>query len=349
MGRHVIGYEVQKVLAAVDWIKRRAGPDAKVGVAGYGEGGLIAFYAAAADPRIDAALVSGYFGPRQRVWAEPIYRNVWGLLREFGDAEIATLDRPARAGGRAQRGPARRGPARRAEGAARRGRGRRARHAGAGRRPSREWKRLDALLPAGFQERVLVHGDGGAGARLRRPGGRAGSSPGCSASRSKTELPEAAPADRRQGFDAGRAPAAPGRGAGRTTSSTWSAEPTRRATRSSSSNTTLIRTLRPAANGSACSASTEQSAEVFAREVAPFRKILAEEVIGRIDDPVLAARPALAQGLRHAEVDRLRGGARRLPRRLRLGRAAGAEGHQGRARGGRSWSASTGGTACRRT
>src|SRR5438445_614550 len=94
MGRHVIGYELQKVLAAVDWMKDRAGPDLKVGVAGYGEGGLLAFYAAAADPRIDAALVSGYFGPRERVWAEPIYRNVWGLLREFGDAEVATLIAP---------------------------------------------------------------------------------------------------------------------------------------------------------------------------------------------------------------------------------------------------------------
>ena len=64
MGRHVIGYEVQKVLAAVDWIKARTESASKVGVAGYGEGGLIALYAAAADPRIDAALVSGYFGPR---------------------------------------------------------------------------------------------------------------------------------------------------------------------------------------------------------------------------------------------------------------------------------------------
>src|SRR5579862_9160096 len=60
MGRHVIGYEVQKVLAAVDWFRRR-NPVTKIGAAGYGEGGLIAFYAAAADARIDAALVSGYF------------------------------------------------------------------------------------------------------------------------------------------------------------------------------------------------------------------------------------------------------------------------------------------------
>jgi dienelactone hydrolase len=94
MGRHIIGYEVQKVLAAVDLAARtRTGP-AKIGVAGYGEGGLIAFYAAAVDPRIDATLVSGYFDSRQNVWAEPIYRNVWSLLRDFGDAEIAGLIAP---------------------------------------------------------------------------------------------------------------------------------------------------------------------------------------------------------------------------------------------------------------
>ena len=94
MGRHVIGYEVQKVLAVVDWFKRKRDSNLKVGVAGYTEGGLIAFYAAAVDTRIDAALVSGYFDSRQNVSSEPIYRNVWGLLREFGDAELATLIAP---------------------------------------------------------------------------------------------------------------------------------------------------------------------------------------------------------------------------------------------------------------
>ena len=94
MGRHPVGYEVQKVLAAVDWFEQERGDEAKIGVAGYAEGGLIAFYAAAVDPRIDAALVSGYFDSRERVWSEPIYRNVWSLLREFGDAEIASLILP---------------------------------------------------------------------------------------------------------------------------------------------------------------------------------------------------------------------------------------------------------------
>ena len=105
LGRHVIGYEVQKVASAVDFFTRqdaevtktnidqgRSG--LKVGVVGYSEGGLIALYAAALDTRVQAVLVSGYFDSRQNLWQEPIYRNVFGLLREFGDAEIATLISP---------------------------------------------------------------------------------------------------------------------------------------------------------------------------------------------------------------------------------------------------------------
>ena len=91
-GRHIIGYEVQKALAAVDWFTaENALHGAPIGIAGYGEGGLLALYAAALDPRISATLVSGYFQSRQDVWKEPIYRDIWGLLREFGDAEIAGL------------------------------------------------------------------------------------------------------------------------------------------------------------------------------------------------------------------------------------------------------------------
>jgi dienelactone hydrolase len=94
MGRHPIGYEVQKVLAAVDWFRAKNDAATKIGVAGYAEGGLIAFYAAAVDTRIDAALISGYFDTRRRVWSEPIYRNVWGLHKRFGDSEMAGLIQP---------------------------------------------------------------------------------------------------------------------------------------------------------------------------------------------------------------------------------------------------------------
>ncbi len=52
MGRHIIGYEVQKVLAVIDWFQQ-ADRRLKVGVAGYGEGGLLAMDAAAVDPRIE--------------------------------------------------------------------------------------------------------------------------------------------------------------------------------------------------------------------------------------------------------------------------------------------------------
>jgi len=94
LGRHIIGYEVQKVLACVDLFDKEAGGDAKVGVIGWGEGGLLALYAAAADARIDAACVSGYFDDRRNIWAEPIDRNVFGLLEQFGDAELAAMVAP---------------------------------------------------------------------------------------------------------------------------------------------------------------------------------------------------------------------------------------------------------------
>lgn len=158
MGRHVIGYDVQKVLAAVDWFQR-SGQDRNVGVAGYGEGGLIALYAAAADPRIDACLVSGYFEPHARIWEEPIYRNVWSFFHEFGDAEIASLvaprglivehcEFPNVAGPPAVR-PGRRGGA---------AIGRLVTPASAD--VHAEFQRIDKLVPQNFQPRHRVGGEG---------------------------------------------------------------------------------------------------------------------------------------------------------------------------------------------
>ncbi len=97
LGRHIIGYEVEKIQAAVDRLRQlneRQNIQLPIGVVGVGEGGLLALYAAAIDPRIDATLVSGYFQKRTAVWEEPIYRNVWSQLTEFGDAEIAGLIAP---------------------------------------------------------------------------------------------------------------------------------------------------------------------------------------------------------------------------------------------------------------
>lgn len=116
-GRHIIGYEVLKVLAAVHRFERMphtAGAERpRLGAIGWGEGGLIAFYAAAVDTRLDATVVSGYFRSRQDVWSEPVYRNVWSLLYEFGDAEIAGLIAPRTLVIEACRGPEVTGPPRR--------------------------------------------------------------------------------------------------------------------------------------------------------------------------------------------------------------------------------------------
>ncbi len=91
MGRHVIGYEIQKVLAAVDVLTAER-PGTPVGVAGYGEGAVVALYSGALDPRIKSTLVSGYpYNEREKTWQEPIYRNIWALLPEFHDASVRHL------------------------------------------------------------------------------------------------------------------------------------------------------------------------------------------------------------------------------------------------------------------
>jgi dienelactone hydrolase len=95
LGRHVIGYEVQKILAGVDWLAReQQASDPRVAVVGWGEGGMLALYSAALDVRIDVTCVSGYFEPREGIWRQPIDRNVFGLLEQFGDAELATMVAP---------------------------------------------------------------------------------------------------------------------------------------------------------------------------------------------------------------------------------------------------------------
>ena len=106
LGRHLIGYEIHKVSAAVEAFKE-LNPELRTGVCGWGEGGLVALYSAATDTRIDAALVSGYFNSRQGIWREPIDRNVFGLLEKFGDAEIASLVVPRHLTIEASRGPER--------------------------------------------------------------------------------------------------------------------------------------------------------------------------------------------------------------------------------------------------
>ena len=97
MGRHIIGYEVRKIEAVLNWFEAE---DAKIpdplaiGLVGYHEGGLLALHTAALNTRVQSTLASGYFNERNQVWSEPIYRNIFGQLNHLGDAELAAFIAP---------------------------------------------------------------------------------------------------------------------------------------------------------------------------------------------------------------------------------------------------------------
>lgn len=93
LGRTLAGYEVQMSLSIVDWFKASS-PETPVGVFGHGEGGMLALFAGGLDTRIHTTQVSGFFGPREECWKEPIDRNFAGLLSDFGAVELAMLISP---------------------------------------------------------------------------------------------------------------------------------------------------------------------------------------------------------------------------------------------------------------
>lgn len=198
VGRHIVGYEVQKVLAAVDWFSQeKAVP---IGIAGYGEGGLLALYSAAVDPRIQAVMVSGYFESRQELWREPVYRDVWGLLGEFGDAEIASLIAPRALIVEASRGPEVAGPpppTRERDGATPNGRLTTPAIASVRAEVERS-KPFYSALHAGPKLRFVVNGDGrglpGSNAALESLLESLGVAP-------KLKVAETPPQDRRRDFD----------------------------------------------------------------------------------------------------------------------------------------------------
>ena len=89
LGRHVIGYELQKVLAIADWMEKCGNEE--LFLQGHGEGGLLALLAGALDERIATTIVTGYAGPGADLWQEPAYRNVFGLLRGFDRAGLLAM------------------------------------------------------------------------------------------------------------------------------------------------------------------------------------------------------------------------------------------------------------------
>ncbi len=273
MGRHIIGYEVQKVLALVDWFKHRAASDeGKVGVAGYGEGGLLAFYAAAIDPRLDACLVSGYFDSRQQIWQEPLYRNVWGLLREFGDAEIAMLIAPRGLVVEHSEVPAVQGPP-----PVRPGR-RKSAAAGSLHTPAfasveAEFRRIEKLLPADFQRRQLIAGTDG---KTIGPGSQRAMQAFARmiGNQADMKLSNQPPIDQRKHFD-----------------------PAVRQQRQVQELERYVQRLVHASEHtrerffSLTTAAGPRALEPLAARLPRYRHYLWEEVLGKLDDPFLTPRP----------------------------------------------------------
>lgn len=95
MGRTVAGYEIQKILSLVDWLAT-AGTPGKIGLLGCGENGRLAMLAGALDSRIAAVAVDGGWLPLDAQWQEPIDTTVFGIVREFGAAEVAAMIAPRR-------------------------------------------------------------------------------------------------------------------------------------------------------------------------------------------------------------------------------------------------------------
>ncbi|MCF6312919.1 MAG: hypothetical protein L3J39_10760 [Verrucomicrobiales bacterium] len=93
LGRTLAGYELQKIIAIIN-IQYQNDKQLPLGIIGWGEGGRLALYAGALDPRINVTAVCGYFASRQNLWQEPADRNTFGLLNSFGDAQIASLIAP---------------------------------------------------------------------------------------------------------------------------------------------------------------------------------------------------------------------------------------------------------------
>lgn len=91
VGQSVPGYDVQSILQLIDCYKN---PSTRVVLHGQGNATWIALATAAISSDVHAVSVSGDFRPRRATWEQPIDRNMWGLLEEFGDAEVASLVAP---------------------------------------------------------------------------------------------------------------------------------------------------------------------------------------------------------------------------------------------------------------
>ena len=92
MGRTLQGYEIQKVLAALDCLPQDG--QERTGLAGWGEGALLAKHAAALDERVDTVLLSGLPASGNQFWDQPLERNLFNYHTYFDDKRLRQLIQP---------------------------------------------------------------------------------------------------------------------------------------------------------------------------------------------------------------------------------------------------------------
>ena len=85
--------QLQKVLAGVDWFAKDKDHPPIWSSATWKEA-CSRSMPGRLDPHIRATVVSGVRDPREKIADEPIDRNLWGLLKDFGDAELARMIAP---------------------------------------------------------------------------------------------------------------------------------------------------------------------------------------------------------------------------------------------------------------
>jgi len=94
-GRHVVGAELIQISSILDFLATLPSVDStRLGIAGHGQGGMTALYAAALDTRLKATVASGYLDDPDPDWEQPEDRMLWKIRSYFSNDQIAALVRP---------------------------------------------------------------------------------------------------------------------------------------------------------------------------------------------------------------------------------------------------------------
>jgi len=96
VGKQLIGDETAEIIACVNLLSTDSRISTNsIGVVGRDlDSGASAFFATALDEKIQAVMLSGYFNKRTDIWKQFIEHQFFGFLKEFGDAEVASLIAP---------------------------------------------------------------------------------------------------------------------------------------------------------------------------------------------------------------------------------------------------------------